>query len=199
MSYKAGQYLKIAYPHGEFMPFSIANSPTGSNEIELHIRVAPDDLDTEQFIELAATTKQVLITGPFGDCAYPKENSRPLIILAAGTGFAPAKAIIEKIIEMKDVTRECHLYWSVKQSVDFYLPDMPKIWQNALINFHYVPIITRSEKLPKTTMLEAVLRDIGNFSLYDVYVFGPHALALNTLQLLSERGLKKETLFTDVL
>lgn len=196
--YEAGQYLKILYPNNELMPFSMANSPAKNHQIELHIRVANDDLLTQRFVQSLNLTRSLTIVGPFGDCQY-KNNRQPLLLLAAGTGFAPAKAIIEKLIS-SNPNQECHLYWTVKYTEDFYLAELPKTWQASLKNFHYVPISTQAmNNENKNNILDLIKADFVNLSSYQVYVFGPPDLAIDTFKLLVKKGLRKENFFTDVL
>jgi CDP-4-dehydro-6-deoxyglucose reductase len=196
MPYEAGQYLELCYPSGEFFPFSIANAPQSDGLIELHIKLSPTDTATLEFIEQLAIGSSITVRGAFGDSRYqPQKN--PLLLLAAGTGFSPAKAIIEKIIQT-NVTRDCHLYWSVKVASDFY-SDLPSYWNKTLKNFFFSPILTQEIEGQKTTILEKVLHDFESFRDYQVYVFGPEQLAIATIQKLHARGLLVENFFSDML
>lgn len=197
MPYQAGQYLLISYPEGSLMPFSIANAPSADHTIELHIRVAPNDLPTEQFIKLVTYTHEITLQGPFGHCEY-KEHKGPLIILAAGTGFAPAKAIIEQMAQT-NTQQPCYLYWTVKQPEDFYLPELPSLWKKELSHFHYTPICTKERCDKKDNILEAVLTDFDSLTECLVYVFGPVSLALDSIKKFTPFGLNKTQFFTDVL
>ncbi len=196
MPYEAGQYLELRYPSGDFFPFSIANAPQVDGLIELHIKLSSNDTNTLEFIDQIDMGSSILLRGPYGDSRYqPQQN--PLILLAAGTGFSPAKAIIEKIIQT-DATRECHLYWSVKLATDFY-SDLPKHWSKTLEKFFFSPILTQETNGLKTTILEKVLQDFENFRDHQVYVFGPEQLAIATLQKLHARGLSVANFFSDML
>lgn len=197
MPYQAGQYLLIRYPEESLMPFSIANAPSADHTIELHIRVAPDDLPTQQFIKLIMRTHEITLQGPLGHCEYKNHNG-PLIILAAGTGFAPAKAIIEQITHTNP-QQSCYLYWTVKQSEDFYLPELPSLWKKELRHFHFIPICSKEKSNEKANIIEAVLSDFSSLAECLVYVFGPVSLALDSIKKFTPFGLNKTQFFTDVL
>jgi CDP-4-dehydro-6-deoxyglucose reductase, E3 len=199
MVYRAGQYLYLRYPNGEYSPFSIANAPAESNLIELHIRTALEDLATQQFVANLSFSSQVTVAGPFGDCCYETKTSGPLLLLAAGTGFAPAKAIIEELITEEDLEKDCRLYWIIKRPSDVYIPDLPAYWQRLLPNFHYTLISTESKRTHRRSILEAVKRDFIELSHCQVYVFGPRALAIESLQEFRSMGLQKDFFYTDML
>lgn len=197
MQYKAGQYLFLKYSNGKSMPFSIANAPQPNHKIELHIRVASDDSETQEFIQEVQKSKQLILEGPMGECGYHKKSG-PILLLSAGTGFAPAKAIIEYLIK-QEPDKVCYLYWTVKQPSDFYLPDLPKTWQKDLPNFYFRPICTRVDfKGNKNSILEAVLSDFSDLAGCQVYVFGPGTLVTDALNKFQPFGLKQENFFTDV-
>lgn len=196
--YCAGQYLLLQYPDGQFMPFSIANAPHYNQEIELHIRVAENDQTTQQFVQGINENRPITIQGPMGDCCYTPQQSGELILIAAGTGFAPAKAIIEQLCHLQ-VDKPCYLYWTVKRRSDLYLPDLPTLWQKTLSNFHFVPTITLSDESNKSNVLDAVIKDFPNLTTTQVYIFGPRSLALDALKRFTKKGLSSTHFFTDVL
>lgn len=201
LQYEAGQYLKILYPNNEFMPFSMANAPTSDGVIELHIRIMPQDLNTKVFVQQLQKFSKIIISGPFGHCFYQKNSAKSVLVLAAGTGFAPAKAIIEKIITSKN-SEEVHLYWTVKKPEDFYLPDLPIYWQTISHNFFYTPVITQGDheiSAKKIKIIDAVRNDYVTLLDRKVYVFGPYSLAFEASKLFFELGLKREYFYTDML
>lgn len=195
--YEAGQYLEILYPDGKYLPFSIANAPREDGELELHLKLSPTDIPTLEFIDQSDIGTILTIAGPLGECQYQHSNAE-LILLAAGTGFAPVKAIIEKVLQTND-QRVCHLYWTVKHSADIYLPDLPLRWQATLPNFSYTKIVTQEISENKLSILDKVSNDFNSYDNCQVYVFGPENLALAALEKLIKHGLKKELFFSDML
>ncbi|QLH42151.1 MAG: hypothetical protein HWD59_05110 [Coxiellaceae bacterium] len=117
LKFIAGQYIQVLYPDQTYQPFSIANAPTNEGVIELLIRLQSDDVATDAFLNQCRSNQKVILRGPFGD-AYYRSDARPMLVLAAGTGFAYAKAIIEQAIQT-DHSRFIHFYWGVKRPEDF--------------------------------------------------------------------------------
>jgi NAD(P)H-flavin reductase len=198
MHYEAGQYLLLKYPNGNLYPFSIANAPNDSYQIELHIRSNPDDTETKAFLVTIMTTTKIALSGPFGECQY-QEKDGPLLLLAAGTGFAPAKAILEQLTKTPS-KRPSFLYWTVRKPDDFYCPELPEFFKNQLFDFHYIPICTKiGYPQYRTNILTAVSEDFDSLSSCQIYVFGPRALAIDALHAFIRKGLCPEDFFTDVL
>ncbi len=197
MIYKAGQYLYLKYPNGQYFPFSIANVPSENLIIELHIRLSPKDFLTNQFVADLSISNLVTIAGPFGECYYVDKKG-PLLLLAVGTGFAPAKAIIEKLITT-NLKRDCWLYWTVKRMSDIYLPDLVKYWQVLIPNFHFTLISTEIKNTTRTNILQVVIENFEDMANCQIYVFGPQSLAINTLSQCLTRGLQTKNFFTDML
>ena len=71
----------------------------------------------------AMKEKEILrIEGPFGSFFLREDSDKPIVLLAAGTGFAPIKAIIEHM-QLKGITRPAVLYWGCRRRADLYLHD----------------------------------------------------------------------------
>lgn len=200
LSYQAGQYLEILYPTGEFQPFSIANAPQHDNRIELHIRHLPNDPATLDFLHYLQNKQQATIRGPFGSCVYTK-LPKPIIFLAAGTGFAQAKAIIEKTCAINSTTF-LHLYWGVKTTADFYLTDALMTWQEKLPHFCYTLVLSQADKHWTGELgyvHEKAVRDYPALSHYQVYASGPLPMVLASLKLMETHGLNRRYFYSDML
>ena len=100
LQYLAGQYLDLEHSDFDSRYYSIANAPTNSNLIELHIRLV-DDGKLTNFIFNSLAPKSILrIEGPKGSFFLREESECPIIFIAGGTGFGPVKAIIEHLINI---------------------------------------------------------------------------------------------------
>lgn len=176
------------------MPFSIANSPCNEGTIELHIKVAPFDEATQTFITQTTISSPITLSGPFGT-AYVKKNPDTLLLIAAGTGFAAAKAMIETLIKTYR-TQRCHLLWTVSEKKDFYLEEVIEQWQQQLPHLLYTPICSQ---IAKRKIVEEVVHRYRSFENCQIYVFGPHTLALEMYQTLTANGLANDQYFSDML
>jgi NAD(P)H-flavin reductase len=196
MPHQAGQYLTILYPNNTFQPFSIANAPTKDDRIELHIRALTTDKETQHLIDALVASKAAIIAGPYGNCKFEvNEAASRILIIAAGTGFAPAKAIIEKMIE-QGKQKDCHLYWTVKEPYDFYLKKLPIQWEQELSDFSFTPVLRNTNR---ENLFDSIISDLGRLNHTLVYVFGPQSLAIDALSRLGQAGLDRLNFYTDVL
>lgn len=200
MNYKPGQYLKILSPNGSWLPFSIANSANNSHEIELHIRCNQQDENLAALVNQFAK-QEIVISGPYGNSYFNANVFSKILIIAVGTGFAPAKAILEFIISSRQYPNYLHLYWGARNEEDFYLPLLPKQWQLTNNWFYYTNVLTQGSSLEenKTNILEHILKKYSDLSEYQVYFYGPEAMAKRVQEKLLMIGLHPNNLFSDML
>ena len=143
----AGQYLEFLLKDGQRRAYSIANAPEQEGPLELHIRHLPGGLFTD-FVFGTATPalkeKDILrFEGPLGSFFLREDSKKPIIFVAAGTGFAPIKSIIEQM-QAKKIHRPIHLYWGGRRPSDLYLDDLCKSWEKEISDFKYVPVISNA-------------------------------------------------------
>ena len=141
----AGQYLEFLLKDGQRRAYSIANAPEQEGPLELHIRHLPGGLFTD-FVFGAVTPalkeKDILrFEGPLGSFFLREDSKKPIIFVAAGTGFAPIKSIIEQM-QAKKIQRPIHLYWGGRRPGDLYLNDLCQAWEKEISDFKYIPVIS---------------------------------------------------------
>jgi CDP-4-dehydro-6-deoxyglucose reductase, E3 len=143
----AGQYLEFLLKDGQRRAYSIANSPEHEGPLELHIRHLPGGQFTDFVFgakEPALKEKDILrFEGPLGSFFLREESKKPIVFVAAGTGFAPIKAIIEHM-QTKKIDRPMHLYWGGRRPSDLYLDGLCQEWAKTLHHFKYTPVISEA-------------------------------------------------------
>src|SRR5690554_1286542 len=175
--YYAGQYLEFILKDGRRRSYSMATPPAENNLVELHIRHTPGGVFTDHVFGAGETTmklREILrVEGPFGSFFLRDDSTKPVVFLASGTGFAPIKAIVERMQQTGD-QRPAVLYWGGRRPADLYMHELAQQWTKNLPNFSYVPVI--SEALPedgwegrKGFVHQAVLHDIPDLSGHQVY------------------------------
>ena len=104
-----------------------------------------------------------------------KTATNPLC-LASGTGFAPIKALVERMQQTGN-TRPVVLYWGGRRPSDLYMDELARQWADSLPDFRYVPVV--SDALPEDDwhgrsgfVHQAVLEDFPDLSDYQVYACG---------------------------
>ncbi len=177
--YHAGQYVEFLLRDGTRRSYSMANAPHTQAEmpqVELHIRHMPGGKFTEHVFSAMKEKEILRIEGPFGSFYLREDSDKPMVLLAAGTGFGPIKAIIEHM-QFKGITRPAVLYWGGRRPADLYMND----WVNAKVaempNFSYVPVISDALAEDAWTgrtgfVHKAVLEDFADLSGHQVYACG---------------------------
>lgn len=200
--YLAGQYVDILLRGGGRRGFSIANRPGGEDFLELHVRLVPGgEFTTHVFAEMKE--RAILrLQGPLGTFFVREDSSRPLLMMAGGTGFAPLKAMIEQIYASGPHTRPVHLYWGARHRAGLYLHEQVEGWVDSRPGLRYTPVL--SEPLPADDwrgrtgwVHEALAADYPDLSGFDVYMSGPPAMIRAARERFAQQGLPDEQLCFD--
>lgn len=206
LAFRAGQYIEFLLKGNKRRAFSLANSPTADESLELHIRHVPCGYFTDHVFNQMKEKALLRIEGPHG-CFFIREinkgeSPRPLILIAGGTGFAPIKSMLEQLIEEAD-TRTVYFYWGVRQSDDLYRDDLPKKWAFQHENISYIPVLSdlddaaANENYRTGFVHDAVLSDFDDLSGFDVYMAGPPPMINAAKTGFTNQGLPEDQLFFD--
>jgi len=205
LQYRAGQYVEFILRDGARRSYSMANAPhlLGSPPaIELHIRHMPSGRFTEH-VFTAMKEKEILrMEGPFGSFFLREESTRPIVLLASGTGFAPIKAIIEQM-QHKAITRPVVLYWGARRRSDLYLHDWALAAAAQMPNLRYVPVLSHASAEDawegRTGFVHhVVMSDHPDLSGHQVYACGAPVMVESAERHFVERcALPAEEFFAD--
>ena len=202
----AGQYLEFLLKDGQRRAYSIANAPEQEGPLELHIRHLPGGLFTDFVFaakDPALKEKDILrFEGPLGSFFLREDSKKPIIFVAAGTGFAPIKSIIEQM-QAKKIQRPISLYWGGRRPSDLYMNSLCETWAQDLPDFKYIPVI--SNALPEDTwdgrsgfVHQAVMTDHPNLKDFQVYACGAPVMVNAARQDFSSQcHLPEEEFFAD--
>lgn len=201
LNFHAGQYLEFILRDKSRRAFSIANSPSNTEYLELHIRQVENGVFTGHVFDSMKEKAMVRVEGPFGSFYIRDNSNRPLILMAGGTGFAPIKSMLEKLIEDGD-TRPVHLYWGARAKDDLYRDDLAKKWAFQYPHIEYIPVLSEAHDDDnwegRTGFVhQAVADDFKDLSPYDVYMAGPPVMVDAAKLAFAEQGLPVDQLFSD--
>ena len=202
LQYRAGQYIEFLLKDGKRRSYSMANAPHLDEQISLHIRHTPGGLFTDHVFANMKERDILRFEGPLGTFFMRDESSKPMVLLASGTGFAPIKAIIEHAIE-KNSGRPMLLYWGGRRPADLYMHALCEQWACTVPQLRYVPVI--SAALPedgwqgRTGFVHcAVMEDLPDLSGYQVYACGvPLMVDAAKRDFVAECALPEDEFFAD--
>ena len=180
--YHAGQYVEFILPGGVRRSYSMANAPSRLGNppaIELHLRHLPGGLFTDAVFGTMKEKDILRIEGPFGSFFLrnePKDQARPMVLLASGTGFAPIKALIEQLQDSGS-QRPAVLYWGCRSRADLYLHDWAENAAAEMPSLRYIPVLSAPQPgddwAGRTGLVhQAVMADLPDLSGHQVYACG---------------------------
>lgn len=203
LKYHAGQYVEFILRDGARRSYSMANAPHRAAEgLELHLRHMPGGKFTDHVFGAMKEKDILRMEGPFGSFFLREDSSRPIVLLASGTGFAPIKAIIEHM-QSKGIARDTVLYWGCRSQADLYLHDWALRAAADLPNLRYVPVL--SEPRPEDAWMgrtgfvhEAVMADLPDLSSHEVYACGAPVMVDSAQRdFVARCGLPAEAFYAD--
>ena len=205
-AYHPGQYVEFILRDGARRSYSMANAPhtvaAGGGGLELHIRHTPGGKFTDHAFGAMKEKEILRIEGPYGSFYLREDSSKPMVLLASGTGFAPIKALIEHM-QFKGITRPATLYWGGRRPADLYMDAWVRAKVAEMPNLHYVPVV--SDALPEDAWTGrtgfvhlAVLQDFSDLSAYQVYACGaPIVVDSAQSDFTQKAGLPSDEFFAD--
>lgn len=177
--YHAGQYVEFLLRDGSRRSYSMANAPhtqESNPHMELHLRHMPGGKFTDHVFGAMKEKDIQRVEGPYGSFFLREDSSKPIILLASGTGFAPIKALIEHM-QFNGITRPTAVYWGGRRPADLYQHSWLLAKAAEMPHLSYVPVV--SDALPEDGwsgrtgfVHKAVLQDFPDLSSHQVYACG---------------------------
>lgn len=195
----AGQYIDILLEGGRRRSFSIANAPSEDGVVELHLRHVPGGRFVEWVINEMPERAMLRFEGPLGAFYLRDDSERPALLMAGGTGFAPARAILQQMLARGN-PRPLHFFWGARGEKDLYLDAEVRDWVSQMPNLAYTPVLSEAgSSWPGETgfVHEALLRQYPDLSGHEVYMSGPPPMIQAGKQAFSRAGLDADHLYYD--
>ncbi len=199
LQFLPGQYIDILLKDGGRRGFSLANMPGDDALLELHIKKVPGGAFTGHVFGALKEKDILRFEGPLGTFFIRQESTRPLLMVATGTGFAPIKSMLESLFAQGSV-RPIHFYWGVRHVEDFYYQDLLSEWQSRHDHFQVTRIVSRPDASwsGATGYVTAqVIHDFPDASAIDAYICGHPDMVFSLSDALQGAGLNPEHVFAD--
>ncbi|ARU54472.1 CDP-6-deoxy-delta-3,4-glucoseen reductase [Oleiphilus messinensis] len=201
LAFSPGQYLALQQEKGEEAYFSIASLP-GQREIELHIQV-PEGRESAS--SLLASLKQepvVRVRLPFGKACLNALPEGPVLLIAAGTGFAQIKSIAEALFDAS-FSHSVDIYWGGRQASELYAQEIPKKWAEEHPNVRYFPVHKDVDDNDWSghhdQLVEQILKNRDNLASCQVFASGSPGMVYTAMDGLLGEGLPEGQFYSDVL
>lgn len=198
VDYRAGQYLLVQMGEQDLRPFSIASSPSVSDQIELHIGANPANPYAWDVIQTLQTHGCITVQAGAGD-AYWQPSDATQILIAGGTGYAYVKSILMEAIA-QDASNPIYLYWGARTEDKLYELESLQDLAERHDNIHIVPVVEQAEATwtgHVGNVLEAVSADFSPFNKQQVLIAGPFPMAKAAREQFIAQGLSSDNLIGD--
>lgn len=98
--FEPGQWVNFRFPEGVSRAYTIASAPERPQAIQLCVRLGPGRGSVAlKNLEAGA---EVAIDGPYGEFLLPKNDGKPVVLLAGDTGIAPVRSIVLHMLAVND-------------------------------------------------------------------------------------------------
>ena len=206
LQYLPGQYVEVILKDGRRRSYSMAGAPGIADQIELHIRHMPGGVFSDHVFGAGPTQMKerdiLRFEGPLGSFFLRDDSSKPIVLVASGTGFAPIKAIVEYAV-LKQIDRPMVLYWGGRRPHDLYMDALARSWVDALPDFKFVPVVSdalaEDQWSGRTGFVHrAVMDDFDDLSGHQVYACGAPVVIDGARQdFTQQRGLPADEFHAD--
>ena len=201
VSFHAGQYLSINLPGEDPCYFSIASSPS-AELIELHIQATPEWVSAQKVIDALTSGDDVTVELPNGRACLAAAPDKPLLLVAAGTGFAQVKSLVDYLQET-DYDKPVRFYWGVRRHEDMYLKSLAREWQENWPPLTFKQVVGDDEYNDWSGHHEQLVRTVLASGMeldnVEVHASGSPTMVYTLMDALIEAGLPQEAFFSDVL
>ncbi|MFJ2257490.1 globin domain-containing protein [Streptomyces sp. NPDC087844] len=198
-----GQYVSVGSPRvpGVWRPYSVGNAPRCDGTLDLHVSLVPGGALSPELVRRVREGDVLRLGAPGGRLTLRTPVERPLTFIAAGTGWAPVKALLEQLGRAPGTYDEARLFVVAR--------DVAYLYDRAVLDglrtrlpWLDVTVLTPAPGRPKAQATERLLTALGNranWARHDVYLAGPPGLVAETSAVLPGLGAEPERIFCDEL
>ncbi len=198
LNWYAGQYLLLG--EQQDAAFSIANAATeGGRDILLHIRHDADNLSAVELMAQLQQQSTVATMLPLGNRWIDQAPSQPVWFICGSTGFAPARAMIERLMQL-NYSLPVRLFRGGRRVDDIYPPQWSSDPLLALKDFQEVLAV---DEAPTSGQFHGMVHEAAIKALQDptaplFHVGGSPAMVWAVFDALVDAGVPPHHVHSDV-
>lgn len=212
INFKPGQFVQILtkeYKGGDgfegqdepvIRAYSVASSIKDEKHIELLIGYTKGIASTYVH-KILNVGDPVTITGPFGDFYYKDDDNDEILLVAAGTGFAPIRSILYHMLD-NDIKKPARFYFGAKTPDDLFLLDELKMFEEKLNDFKFMPTLSRVPEGVEWTgdqgrVNNSIDKYVDENKTYSAYLCGSPVMIQGIVQSLKDKNVDEDYIFFD--
>lgn len=211
LKFKPGQFVQIQskpYKAGDGYQgqdeawdraYSIASSVTDEGYVELLIGQVLEGRVSTYVHKILQVGDKVNIVGPFGDFYYQDDDRDEIVMVAAGTGFAPIRSILYHMLD-NDIKKTARFYFGARTEDDLFLLDEMKMFEEKLHDFKFMPTLSRAGEGwqgDEGRVNNSIDKYIEQDKTYSAYLCGSPIMIEGIVKSLKEKGVDEDFIFFD--
>lgn len=187
LAYLPGQYVNINIPGtDETRSYSFSTAPT-DGPLEFLIKLVPGGAMSTWLSQRAKDGDEISFTGPHGSF-FLREATRPVLLLAGGTGLAPILSMVRTLKNAGSARRVHLLYGATVDEDVIELETIDALARELRFTWDYC-VADKATKHPNQGYVTALINDEHLHSGdVDVYLCGPPAMVEAVRTFLDDRG-----------
>jgi len=198
-----GQYVMLQVPYpptGEILKraYSIANSPTKKNLLELTIKRTPQGKASVILTQEVKVGDRFKIKGPYGKFVWLPEVSKNIVLIGAGSGIVPLMCMLRYIVDasLSDVFATL-LYSNTHYEEIIYRDELEAMKNHR--NIKIVHTLTRGSPegwngYTGRINEDMIKKEVGELSGKVYYLCGPPAFVDDMSCILERLGVDKDSI-----
>ena len=174
LRFMAGQHVNLRLPGVGEYDAAIASCPCNGMHLQFHVAMQHDSPFHTALFNGLHTGEQIEVEGPFGPISLDDDSTRPLLMLAMGTEFAPIKSLIEHAINL-DLRQPVRLIWMAPVSQGHYLENYCRAWEDVLDDYRFISVTIEGNELQReerALLRHAIEEQLEGIHGIDAYIAG---------------------------
>ncbi|MBU3541941.1 ring-hydroxylating dioxygenase ferredoxin reductase family protein [Polynucleobacter sp. MWH-Loch1C5] len=190
LNFLPGQYVNVQIPGTQETRSYSFSSPPGSSVASFVIRNVPNGKMSSYLSDESNLGQSISFSGPYGSF-YLRPITRPILMLAGGTGIAPFLSMLD-VIAKTGSKYPVKMVFGVTNDIDLVGLDFLERIKSQVSNFDYKTCVAAedSQHRLKGYVTQHVEADWLNAGDVDIYLCGPVAMVDAVKTWLDREGIK---------
>jgi Na+-transporting NADH:ubiquinone oxidoreductase subunit F len=207
IEYVAGQYVQFQAPeYGEstesvYRAYSMSSVPNNRDRIELMVRLVPEGICTTYMFNCLKKGDEVVFTGPYGEF-YLRDSDRKMVCIAGGSGMAPIRSLLRSMTPEQIAARRPVFFFGARAVKDLFLVDEWRQFERDNPGFKFVPALSQPDPGDEWSgdvgrITDIVVQHLPDMTDCEGYLCGSPGMLNACVQILTDRGVKRERIYYD--
>lgn len=199
LAYQPGQYVLLCDTAHQLPPraYSIANASRPDGQVSLLVTRFPHGPISGWVHGVLQAGDVVALTGPYGTFVLGDERHCPVLLLAAGSGLAPVRALAEALLADAPA-RSVTLFFSARTAADTINDARFQDWTCIHPNFRYLLALTREPSAPLHQRIPDLLPDtLGSLCGWEMFAAGPPGFVTGCAAVAEKLGAERAAIHTE--